>query len=86
MKLPTPTQQYIIRLFCGQSKVNARYLWQWLLLRWTLWQDGCESNAIPGYDAPPPDCGKGYPDGWTYAAFCRLAKIAASQQARSSSV
>jgi hypothetical protein len=40
--------------------------------RWRLWRrSGDPKHRIPGYSVPPPDCGKGYPAGWSYEQFRR---------------
>lgn len=53
-----------------------------LIIRWLLWLDGVRENAIPGYDAPPPDCGKGHPHGWSRQAFKSIAMKAKQESIR----
>lgn len=53
-----------------------------LIIRWLLWLDGVHENAIPGYDSPPPDCGKGHPHGWSRNSFKHMAMVAKQETIR----
>lgn len=42
--------------------------------QWKVWKRHRDpKHAIPGYVCPPPDCGKGYPAGWSYETFRKCA-------------
>jgi hypothetical protein len=46
-----------------------------IILRWEKWRRTHNRDlAIPGYDEPPRDCGKGHPEGWSYANLMRKAQ------------
>lgn len=45
-----------------------------IIARWRAWRRGDHSAAIPGYKAPPRDCGKGYPTGWSYENLMKRAQ------------
>lgn len=70
--IPAVTRQWIAD-FGLYYPHGIEHLRRRLILRWMLWQDGEPQNAIPGYDTPPPDCGLGYPAGWSRSSFVRLA-------------
>lgn len=57
----------------NQRSTTGREVHRQLVERWSKWR---RTNnpllAIPGYDAPPRDCGKGYPAGWSEDNIVRL--------------
>jgi hypothetical protein len=61
------------QLLGNQRKSRPAY--RDILLRWERWRRTGESKyAIPGYDEPPRDAGKGYPAGWSYGNLMREAQ------------
>ena len=61
------------QLLGNQRKSRPAY--RDLLRRWESWRRTHNPElAIPGYDTPPADCGKGYPAGWSYGNLMREAQ------------
>jgi hypothetical protein len=61
------------QLLGNQRKSRPAY--RDLLRRWEAWRRTHNPElAIPGYDTPPVDCGKGYPAGWSYGNLMREAQ------------
>jgi len=61
---------------CSRNQRKSRPQYRALIRRWRSWQAessspsaisaaSCSAFRIPGYDTCPPDCGKGYPSGWS---------------------
>jgi hypothetical protein len=76
------TQAWLIGYLRRQSprQVSPRRLRGGMIIRWTLWEDGNLTNAIPGYEACPADDGTGAPAGWTLRDFRALCAAAMGKQ------
>ncbi len=75
--LPTEFVAYIQRLASDPRVQDPRRIFRGLLIRWCLWRDGENSNALPGYSTPPPeDKRTGFPAGWSQQKFAAIAKEA----------
>ena len=48
-KLPSETAAYIAELYATGRFKNPTRLWRGLILRWALWHDGHDGNALPGW-------------------------------------
>ena len=82
MKSPLPAAfvAYLASYCRSAQFTTPRRLHRGLILRWTLWQDGHESNALPGYATCPP-AGRGdFPAGWTLRNITDIAKEAIGQE------
>jgi len=73
--MPPPCAQWITsQILNAQRGDGVREVRRQCLDRWNLWRrTGDPQWLLPGYVCPPPDCGKGYPDGWSEKTFQRLA-------------
>ena len=61
------------QLLGNQRKSRPAY--RDIIRRWEAWRRTHNPDlAIPGYDEPPLDCGKGYPAGWSYGNLMREAQ------------
>ena len=74
--MPAATQAWLIGYIGTLQHPNPRRIRAGLIFRNILWAEGIESNAIPGYDRPPRDCGTGAPRGWSLQSFRALAQVA----------
>ncbi len=73
--LPAPFVAWLRQLVLKDRSHNVRRIHRWIIIRWCLWTDGIQSNAIPGYDAPPPaDERTGFPAGWSIQKFTAIAR------------
>lgn len=72
-KLPPAFVKFVINCILSGKFPTATSLHRSIILRWTLWYDGHEANAIPGYDqCPPPATSFGFPAGWTLRNFRKI--------------
>jgi hypothetical protein len=74
--LPPDFVTYLRRFAVSDKFTNPRRLYRMLILRWILWSDGIQENAIPGYATPPPPTKSGNPAGWTLRNFSDIAREA----------
>ena len=81
MPLPLPTREWILA-HASHDPQGVESFRRSMIIRWMLWQEGDSSQAIPGYAAPPADCGKGHPAGWSRGSFKRLACMAKQEEIR----
>ncbi len=70
------TAQWIKDLWlCAQRNDSGAEVRRQVLDQWRLWQrTGDPQWTIPGYASAPPDCGKGYPAGFSAETFRRCCK------------
>ena len=75
--LPAEFAAYIRNLFLRDPRHNIRRIHRWIIIRWCLWADGIEANAMPGYaTCPPEDPRTGFPAGWSVRNFSDLCREA----------
>lgn len=56
-----------------QRDTSGKQVWRVLIDAWKRWQvSQSPTDAIPGYDAPPPPTAKGYPAGWSAKNINRM--------------
>jgi hypothetical protein len=73
--LPAEFVAFIRTLSTAQDLRDPRRMFRGLVIRWCLWRDGVESNALPGYSAPPPqDESTGFPIGWSQQKIAAIVK------------
>jgi hypothetical protein len=79
-KTATPLPADFVAYLRGYIKsphfTSVRRFHRGMILRWTLWSDGIQSNAIPGYATCPPAGRDGLPAGWSYRTFSDIAREA----------
>lgn len=63
--VPRETIEYYKQL-CIENQRKSRPAWRKLIAQWQRWRNGDKRAAVPGYDDCPPDCGRGWPEGWSY--------------------
>jgi|GEM_PF-2517577 len=71
--LPQITRNWIAdKILRCQREDAVREVHRQILDQWNLWRRSGEPQwALPGYDACPRDCGKGYPAGMSYETILR---------------
>lgn len=73
-QLPEAFVAWITGYMTSLHYTSAKRLHRALILRLALWRDGHNTNALPGYDSPPPDGPNGYPVGWSVSALREIAR------------
>jgi hypothetical protein len=74
--LPAEFVSYLTAYISSPRFTSVRRMHRGFILRWVLWQDGHEGNAIPGYATCPPAGRNDMPAGWTYENFRDIARDA----------
>ena len=71
--MPGITAQWIKdKILRTQRNDAVKEVYRQILDQWNLWRrTGDPQWAIPGFTAPPQDCGKGYPSGFSYESVRR---------------
>jgi hypothetical protein len=80
--LPAEFVTWLTGYIQSAQYTNIIRLHRGLILRWTLWADGLQANAIPGYDRCPPASRSGFPAGWHIGTFRQIAKDALRSDTR----
>jgi hypothetical protein len=72
--LPAQFKEFAAALHMqNQRATTGREVHRQLVERWSKWKRTNDPKfAIPGYDFPPADCGRGYPAGWSPDNILRL--------------
>lgn len=72
--LPEAFKEWVRQLHLqNQRSTSGREVHRQVIERWSRWKrTGDPKFALPGYDAPPRDCGKGYPAGMSEDNIVRL--------------
>ncbi|MEI6492047.1 MAG: hypothetical protein WCO94_05825, partial [Verrucomicrobiota bacterium] len=72
--LPQEFLEWAGGILLGNQR-KSRPAYRDIVVRWEDWRrTGDRKYAIPGYDEPPRDCGKGHPAGWHYSNLMRYAQ------------
>lgn len=78
-KDPMPVEfiSYLRGYILSRHFRSVRATFRGFILRWHLWADGIQANALPGYaTCPPADPRTGFPAGWTMRKFNDIAREA----------
>jgi hypothetical protein len=80
--LPAEFVTWLRGYIASAQYTSAVRLHRGLILRWLLWQEGNETNALPGYATPPPATATGFPAGWTVRNLRDIARETLAEPAR----